>query len=226
MKPMKLRSKPMTKEQIKQYLHKLQLENFTPRADLATLQKLHDAHLKYIPYDNFDCLNSKITSLKREDMFNKLILQYAWLLESLGFNFVSFAGRFINKINVYQMRQHRNMCVTIDGKRYITDVGVNSESPRIPLLLEEQRVQSDGISQYKFTRDDFWGWLLWQKESGRRKKANRGNACWALPKNRSWKKITFSLLSGATPIPIRPLTKKKSFLFSAKTATSPSAATF
>ena len=28
---MKLRSKPMTKEQIKQYLHKLQLENFTPR---------------------------------------------------------------------------------------------------------------------------------------------------------------------------------------------------
>lgn len=230
---MKLRSKPMTKEQIKQYLHKLQLENFTPRADLATLQKLHDAHLKYIPYDNFDCLNSKITSLKREDMFNKLILHnrggicfelnglYAWLLESLGFNFVSFAGRFINKINVYQMRQHRNMCVTIDGKRYITDVGVNSESPRIPLLLEEQRVQSDGISQYKFTRDEFWGWLLWQKE-----KANRGNACWALPKNRSWKRITFSLRSGAMPIPIRPLTKKKSFPSSAKTATSPSAATF
>ena len=112
-------------------------------------------------------------------MFNKLILHnrggicfelnglYAWLLESLGFNFVSFAGRFINKINVYQMRQHRNMCVTINGKRYITDVGVNSESPRIPLLLEEQRVQSDGISQYKFTRDEFWGWLLWQKEKGK-----------------------------------------------------------
>ena len=184
MKPMKLRPKPMTKEQIRQYLHKLQLEDLTPKADLPTLQKLQDAHLKYIPYDNFDCLNSKITSLKREDMFNKLILHnrggicfelnglYAWLLESLGFNFVSFAGRFINKINVYQMRQHRNMCVTIDGKRYITDVGVNSESPRIPLLLEEQRVQSDGISQ------------------------------------------------------IRPLTKKKSFPSSARTATSPSAATF
>ena len=121
---MKLRSKPMTKEQIKEYLHKLQLADFEPKPDLATLQKLHDAHLKFIPYDNFDCLNSKITSLKREDMFDKLILHnrggicfelngiYAWLLESLGFNFVSFAGRFINKINVYQMRQHRNMCVT------------------------------------------------------------------------------------------------------------------
>ena len=93
----KLRSKPMTKEQIKEYLHKLQLADFEPKPDLATLQKLHDAHLKFIPYDNFDCLNSKITSLKREDMFDKLILHnrggicfelngiYAWLLESLGF---------------------------------------------------------------------------------------------------------------------------------------------
>ena len=111
---MKLRSKPMTKEQIKQYLHKLQLENFTPRADLATLQKLHAAHLKYIPYDNFDCLNSKITSLKREDMFNKLILHnrggicfelnglYAWLLESLGFNFVMKSLSFFFCFTVFQ----------------------------------------------------------------------------------------------------------------------------
>ena len=106
---MKLRSKPMTKEQIKQYLHKLQMENFTPGADLATLQKLHDAHLKYIPYDNFDCLNSKIPSLPREDMFNKLILHNrgciclelnglsAWLRASLGFTFVRFAVRLPNK---------------------------------------------------------------------------------------------------------------------------------
>ena len=129
------------------------------------------------------------------------------------------------------------MCVTIDGKRYITDVGVNSESPRIPLLLEEQRVQSDGISQYKFTRDEFWGWLLWQKEKGKPWKRMLGFTeepqlekdyvfPSVLPKNRSWKRITFSLLSGATPIPIRPLTKKKSFPSSARTATSPSAATF
>ena len=67
---MKLRSKPMTKEQIKEYLHKLQLADFEPKPDLATLQKLHDAHLKFIPYDNFDCLNSKITSLKRTCLIN------------------------------------------------------------------------------------------------------------------------------------------------------------
>ena len=176
---MKQQPKLMTALEIQQYLHKLQLNDFIPSADLTTLNKLQDAHLKMIPYENFDCLNGKITSLKHEDMFNKIILHnrggicfelnglYNWLLISLGFNVVSFAGRFIDKINVYQLRRHRTMCVSLDGKRYITDVGVNSESPRCPLELTENLIQSDGISQYKFTRDEFWGWLLWQKEKGK-----------------------------------------------------------
>ena len=44
----------MTEQQIQQYLHKLQLTDFEPAADLDTLKKLQDAHLKFIPYDNFD----------------------------------------------------------------------------------------------------------------------------------------------------------------------------
>lgn len=169
----------MTDLQIKQYLHKLQLNELQPAADLPTLTKLQDAHLKFIPYENFDCLNGRITSLKHYDMFQKLIIHnrggicfelnglYNWLLESLGFNVTSFAARYIDKLDVYQIRRHRVMCVTIDNKRYLTDVGVNSESPRIPLELTENKIQSDSISQYKFTKDEFWGWLLWQKEKGK-----------------------------------------------------------
>lgn len=70
---MKLASKPMKEEQIREYLHKLQLPEIGQVADLATLSRLQDAHLKFIPYENFDCLNSRLTSLKREDMFRKLI---------------------------------------------------------------------------------------------------------------------------------------------------------
>ena len=178
MKP-SINGKPMTDLQIKQYLHKLQLNELQPAADLPTLTKLQDAHLKFIPYENFDCLNGRITSLKHYDMFQKLIIHnrggicfelnglYNWLLESLGFNVTSFAARYIDKLDVYQIRRHRVMCVTIDNKRYLTDVGVNSESPRIPLELTENKIQSDSISQYKFTKDEFWGWLLWQKEKGK-----------------------------------------------------------
>lgn len=169
----------MKKLQIQQYLRKLQLNDFEPAVNLATLTKLQDAHLKYIPYENFDSLNGKITSLKRQDMFNKVIMHnrggicfelnglYNWLLESLGFEVTSYAARFIDKMETYQLRRHRVMCVALGEKRYLTDVGVNSESPRVPLEITEGLIQSDGISQYKFTRSEFWGWLLWQKECGK-----------------------------------------------------------
>lgn len=174
-----INGRPMKKLQIQQYLRKLQLNDFEPAVNLATLTKLQDAHLKYIPYENFDSLNGKITSLKRHDMFNKVIMHnrggicfelnglYNWLLESLGFDVTSYSARFIDKMETYQLRRHRVMCVALGEKRYLTDVGVNSESPRVPLEIVEGLIQSDGISQYKFTRSEFWGWLLWQKERGK-----------------------------------------------------------
>ena len=174
-----INGRPMKKLQIEQYLRKLQLNDFEPTVNLATLTKLQDAHLKYIPYENFDCLNGKITSLKRQDMFNKVIMHnrggicfelnglYNWLLESLGFDVTSYSARFIDKMETYQLRRHRVMYVALGDKRYLTDVGVNSESPRVPLEITEGLIQSDGISQYKFTRSEFWGWLLWQKERGK-----------------------------------------------------------
>lgn len=174
-----INGRPMKKLQIQQYLRKLQLNDLEPAVNLATLTKLQDAHLKYIPYENFDCLNGKITSLKRQDMFNKIIMHnrggicfelnglYNWLLESLGFDVTSYSARFIDKMETYQLRRHRVMCVALGDKRYLTDVGVNSESPRVPLEIVEGLIQSDGISQYKFTRSEFWGWLLWQKERGK-----------------------------------------------------------
>ena len=174
-----INGKPMNDLQIQQYLHKLQLTNLEPVADLETLKKLQDAHLKFIPYDNFDCLNGRITSLKRVDIFAKLIMHnrggicfelnglYNWLLESFGFEVTSYAARYTDKLEVYQIRRHRVMCVNLNNKCYLTDVGVNSESPRMPLEMTEGLIQSDGISQYKLSRDDFFGWLLWQKERGK-----------------------------------------------------------
>ena len=170
------RSKLMTDTQISAYLRKLQLAELDPQPTLATLTKLQYAHLKMIPFDNFDILNGKITSLKHQDLFDKIILHnrggicfelnglYNWLLESLGFQVESYASRFIDKIDPFQIRRHRLLCVTIDGARYLTDVGVNSESPRKPLLLLDGLEQNDGIRQYKLLKEEFWGWVVWQKE--------------------------------------------------------------
>lgn len=180
----KINGRALTDNQIQQYFERLQLTSryqqdnifvlHTPNLEL--LNALQDAHLRHIPFDNLDILNEKTATLKRPDLFHKIILHnrggicfelnglFNWLLESLGYNVTSYAARYIDRFNPYQLRRHRLMCVKLEEQRYIVDVGVNSESPRKPLLLQTELVQDDGTSQYKFTQEDFYGWLLWQKE--------------------------------------------------------------
>lgn len=167
----------MTDRQLQQYLQRLDYVG-PIEPTLPVLQALQSAHLLHIPYENLDSLERKVTSLNRQEMFEKMIRGhrggicfelnglYAWLLEKVGFQVKNHAARYIFSDDVVQMRRHRVMTVTIDGQRYLTDVGVNSESPRCPLLLQEGNIYSDGVSEYRFEKDAFWGWLLWQKLKG------------------------------------------------------------
>uniref|UniRef100_UPI0040281BAD arylamine N-acetyltransferase family protein n=1 Tax=Phascolarctobacterium faecium TaxID=33025 RepID=UPI0040281BAD len=139
---MKKQTALMNHWQLCQYLRKLHLPQVVPPPDLATLKLLQDAHLKYVPYENLDILSGRLTSLEHDDMFAKIIMKnrggicfelnglYNWLLESLGYKVTSYAARFIDRLEEYQIRRHRVMCIELDDKRYLTDVGVNSASPR------------------------------------------------------------------------------------------------
>lgn len=68
---------------------------------------------------------------------------------------------------IIQMRRHRVLVVQIGNARYLTDVGIRSESPRIPLKLVCDELQTDDICEYRFQRDPFYGWVLCQKERGK-----------------------------------------------------------
>ena len=65
------------------------------------------------------------------------------------------------------MRRHRVLVVTIGNQRYLVDVGVRNEAPRRALCLTCSEVQSDGVCQYRFDEDSFFGWVLLQKEQGK-----------------------------------------------------------
>ena len=135
---MKKQTALMNHWQLCQYLRKLHLPQVVPPPDLATLKLLQDAHLKYVPYENLDILSGRLTSLEHDDMFAKIIMKnrggicfelnglYNWLLESLGYKVTSYAARFIDRLEEYQIRRHRVMCIELEDKRYLTDVGVNS----------------------------------------------------------------------------------------------------
>lgn len=164
--------------QIKQYLQRIGYSQ-TVSPDLDTLSGLQWAHITHIPYENLDILAGIPLSLKAEDLFQKIVtgkrggycfeLQglYGELLKSSGFHLTQYSARFMDEPGIVQMRRHRVLVVQIGNERFLTDVGIRSESPRIPLKLVCGEIQSDGICEYRFERDSFYGWVLCQKERGK-----------------------------------------------------------
>lgn len=164
-----------TDEQIKTYFDRINYNGGVEQS-VDNLTAMHRLHLQYIPYENLDLLNNVPLSLGVEDLYNKIILNgrggycfelqglFCHLLESLGYSVTQYAGRFMDEPWHVQMRRHRILVVTLNGKRYVCDVGVRSESPHVPLELVENMVQSDSISEYCYEKDPFYGWVLMQRE--------------------------------------------------------------
>ena len=163
-----------SKEQISKYFERINYTGTTEKT-LENLTLLQKGHLYNIPYETLDQMNGVPLSLDKQALFDKIILGNRggycfetqgllyYLLCSLGYDVVQYAGRFMNEPNVIQMRRHRILIVTLDSKRYLCDVGMRAETSRVPLELTEGLVQTDGVGQYRFEWDDFYGHVLYQK---------------------------------------------------------------
>lgn len=167
----------MTPQQISAYLKRIKIEK-PEKLTLDYLTALQMAHVSNIPFENLDFKRDVPVELDRQHLYEKIIkgmrggvcsevnTLYTWLLESLGYDVISFSSRIIAESAPVQAKSHRIMGVKINDSMYITDVGKNAENHRIPLILEENTEQSDRECTYKFTRDEFFGWVLWQERPG------------------------------------------------------------
>ncbi|MDP0953194.1 arylamine N-acetyltransferase, partial [Klebsiella pneumoniae] len=65
------------------------------------------------------------------------------LLQELGFDARGITGRVVmgGPADAHTARTHRLSLVTLDGARYITDVGFGGMVPSTPLLLDSEAVQ-------------------------------------------------------------------------------------
>ena len=163
-----------TEKQIAEYFERINYKG-TKEISYDNLEMLQKGHLYNIPYENLDQMNSVALSLTPEGVYSKIVTNHrggycfenqgllCYALRSLGYDVVQYAGRFMNEPGVIQMRRHRVLVVTIDDKRYVCDVGMRSETSRVPLLLKENLVQTDGVGEYKYVKDDFYGWVIMQK---------------------------------------------------------------
>ncbi|MCL6458294.1 MAG: arylamine N-acetyltransferase [Gorillibacterium sp.] len=167
-----------TPSQLQDYLTRLKI-TAPIHTDSTTLTLLQAAHLKHIPYENYDILHGIALSLEPEDLFAKIITRhrggycfelnglYSELLKTIGFQVTNYASRYFIGYEDIQKRRHRVLKAEAEGQAYLCDVGVRIESPRKALRLTVDEIQTDGISQYRFTKEEAWGWMLWQKEAGK-----------------------------------------------------------
>ncbi len=172
----------MNKIQAEKFLERMGLDksfvNHAPDAEL--LNKLQYAFVTTVPYENLDILHNIPLKLDEESLYDKIVNRkrggfcfevnslYNNLLNALGYKSLSCFARYLRGEQGIPMHRHRVLIVEsddLDG-RYFTDVGIGERAPRLALKLEEGLVQEQYGEIYKFEKDEFLGWVLWDCYKG------------------------------------------------------------
>ena len=166
----------MNKEQIKAYFKRIKLEyDENEPVDSALLKKLQYAHITAVPYETTEIVDGHPLSLEYDDLFRKIVTEnrggycfelnglFGELLRSLGFEVREYAARFLRGESEPPKPRHRVPVVTLNGERWLCDVGVGCKAPRYPVLLETGSEQELCGERYRIDTDDFLGNVLMEK---------------------------------------------------------------
>ena len=165
-------------EKVQDYLARIGVSEADAAEPSPTLlNTLQQRHFESVPYENLDILLHRPLSMDDAEIYGKVVARqrggycfelngiFGWLLRKLDFSVTDYMARFLLNEPEIPMRRHRILLVQIPGAEdteYLCDVGVGIEVPRLPILLEENTVQTQGTRQYKMTKEDFFGWVLWE----------------------------------------------------------------
>ncbi len=147
---------------------------------LESLSALQREHYEAVPYENIDILLGKALDLNPEIVYKKVVEDgrggycfelnglYAKLLTELGYKFTQRLGRFLlgEAEGFIPMGRHRILVVELDGKKYLTDVGIGCPTPTLPLELAYDKIQVIDNVEYKIVEDSVFKNILKYKHHG------------------------------------------------------------
>lgn len=143
-----------------------------------TLQTLQDLQLRHVCTFAFESLSTLLHLPVPIDLPNveqKVLLDgrggycyelnqmFLVLLQELGFDARGITGRVVmgGPADARTARTHRLSLVTLEGVRYITDVGFGGMVPSSPLQLDTLAVQATAHEPYRLTFDGQGSYTLW-----------------------------------------------------------------
>ena len=148
----------------KAYLERIKYDGSTlPTAE--TLRRLQLAHLSAVPFENLSIHAKQPILLENDALFNKIVERgrggfcyevnglFAALLRRVGFKVEMLSAGVAKAENSFGPDfDHMALMVTIDGERWLADVGFGDSFVE-PLRLDERGEQKQGRRAYKIAPD-------------------------------------------------------------------------
>ncbi|MBZ9782027.1 arylamine N-acetyltransferase [Pseudomonas sp. REP124] len=134
-----------------------------PAPTLETLRLLQLRHTGAFPFENLTTLSGEPVLIDLPSIEHKVLHGgrggycyelnnlYLTLLQELGFDARGISGRVVigQPEGAWPARTHRLSLVTLDGVRYISDVGFGGMVPTAPLLLDSREEQPTPHEPYR-----------------------------------------------------------------------------
>lgn len=146
-------------DEISGYLERIGFEG-KPAVDWNTLLGIQNKHVAAIPFENLNPLLNIPIELTSDWIYDKIVrkgrggycfeqnLLLQWILESIGFDVKPLIGR-AGAATDTSGRTHLVLLVSLDGKKYLVDVGYGGLVPPSPLLFELDITQQTPNEDYR-----------------------------------------------------------------------------
>lgn len=139
-----------------------------PAPTLETLCQLQLRHTGAFPFENLNTLSGQPVLIDLPSIEQKVLHDgrggycyelnnlFLALLQTLGFDARGISGRVVmgQPEGAWTARTHRLSLVTLDGVRYITDVGFGGMVPTAPLMLDTRAEQFTPHEPYRIEQHE------------------------------------------------------------------------
>ncbi len=155
------------------YLGRIGLNEIRP--DAAGLRALQQAHMRAVPFENFDPLLGKVPLLGLPELFAKIVEErrggycfeqnglFGEALKSAGFVVSRRLARVRMRMGVDGGRSHLALIVKAENRRFLADAGFGGPGPLAPLELDFDRVQRVSNGAYRVHNDIERGEIVLQR---------------------------------------------------------------
>ncbi|XP_029979434.1 arylamine N-acetyltransferase 2-like [Sphaeramia orbicularis] len=153
---------------------------------LDTLRSIHICHLRSVPFENLTVHSGGQVHLDLPLLYDKIVNHrrggfcfennglFSWLLSKLGFQVTLLSGQVKNAITgcYGPPFDHLVLMVTLEGHRWLCDVGFGSLGFFKPLSLETDDLQEQGHRVYRIRRDNSTGVCFMESQQDENKGAD------------------------------------------------------